>query len=175
MNPSGPGDVDVDFFRRSLKEEGLTQAKVTHHSDPTGGEVIRVTKTIDGEKAGVKHSLTSRQLSQIDSIKKHLAMLARQTATQLEDYFTEEHEWGENCVRLDIREDFTAECYRCGSKVSIENLHKRAAPLAETAVPHPVTSEKQTFSDNEIRMALLGLLKDECETFCPNSPVNRKF
>jgi len=165
--------VDVDFFEKALAEEGLTDVTVQQYREPQyGAEVLRVRKEVNGERMGIDHQISDREIMQIDDLKQRLAMLAGQTARQFQEYVTERHEWGENSVLLDLNEDYDATCYRCGAEVSMDELERTAVPLAETAVPQPVTSDYRSLSNTKLRMTLLALLKGECEPFCPNSPVD---
>lgn len=163
--------VDVDFFKEALAEEGLTNVEVEHYREPTrAAEILRVRKKVNGERMGIDHSITDREIAQIDNLKQHMAMLAGQTARQFQEYVTEQHEWGENAVLLDLNEDYDATCYRCGAEVSMDDLERTAVPLAETAVPNPVTRDYRSLPTTKLRFTLLALLKGECEPFCPNSP-----
>ena len=163
--------VDVDFFKEALAEEGLTNVEVEQYYEPTrAAEVLRVRKTVNGERMGIDHSITDREIMQIDNLKQHMAMLAGQTARQFQEYVTERHEWGENSVLLDLNEDYDATCYRCGAEVSMDDLEATAMPVAETAVPNPVTRDYRNLSNQKLRFTLLALLKGECEPFFPISP-----
>jgi hypothetical protein len=163
--------VDVDFFEKALAEEGLTDVTVLQYREPANMcEVIRVRKEVNGERMGIDHQISDRELMQIDDVKQHMAMLAGRTARQFQEYVTERHEWGENSVLLDLNEDYDATCYRCGAEVSMDDLDPTAMPMAETAVPQPVTSDYRMLSNEKLRFTLLALLKGECEPFCPNSP-----
>jgi len=168
--------VDIDFFEKALAEEGLTDVEVQHYREPTRqAEVLRVRKEVNGERMGIDHQLSDREIMQMPDIKQHLATLAGQTARQFQEYVTERHEWGKNSVLLDLNEDYEATCYRCGAEASMDDLERTAVPLAETAVPQPVTSDYRSLSQTKLRMTLLALLKGECEPFCPNSPGDRKI
>lgn len=166
------GDVDVDFFEKSLNEAGLTGAEVAHYDDPARmQETIQVRKIVGGEKIGVDQTINHRQLAQMDDPKQHLARLAEETVRQFDDYLTEHHKWGRKSVKLDLKEDIKATCHMCGSEVSIEDQLERAgASLSETAVPHPKPSSYDQLPTSKIKMTLLALLRDECEPRCPHSP-----
>jgi len=168
--------VDVDFFKEALAEEGLTDVDVQEYRDPQyQSNVIRVQKHVNGQRIASEHKISDREMTQIDDIAQHLATLAGRTARQFQEHITERHKWGENSVLLDLNESYDATCHRCGAEVSMDDLERTAVSVAETAVPQPVTSDYRSLSNTKLRMTLLALLKDECETFCPNSAHDRKI
>lgn len=166
--------ISADFFNKSLKEEGVTNVDVEQYYDPTRGEVLRVRKNANGEKIGMEHTITDYELTQIDDVKKHMAMLAGKTVRAFKDHITERHEWGENAIRLDLNEAYNATCLRCGAEASMEDLQSKPVSLSETAVPQPSTDGYESLPTYKLRLTLLALLKRECDPFCPNSPHDRK-
>lgn len=167
--------VDINFFEQALAEEGLTGVDVSRYRDSTTmSEVIHVTKTVNGERVAAEESISDRQIEQTDDIKKHMATLAARMARQFDEALTEQHNWGEKCVKLDLTEDFTASCLRCGAEVSMDNLERGSLSMAETAVPRPSPPSYEALPAIKLRMTLLALLKGECRAFCPNSPMNEK-
>lgn len=166
--------IDVDFFEKSLRSEGLHDVDVSMQNSPTKmGQTIRVTKRVNGEKVCVSHEISEHMINQIN-MSQHLATLAAQTSRQFEEYLTEQHEWGENSVRLDLNECYDATCFRCGAEASMDDLASKPVSLSETAVPQPPTDNYQSLPKYKLRLTLLALLKRECEPICPNSPRDRK-
>lgn len=161
-----------DTFREALKEEGLSDVEVNHYHEVSRmADVFEVRKYAGDEKLGVKKTITDQERVQINDIDQHIAYLASDVARSFESYLTERVEWGENCVQLDLTEEYTATCFRCGSESSLDELRRGPVGMAEAAVPNPPVNNLDALPDLKKRMTLLALLRDECENWCPNSPA----
>lgn len=166
-------DVATDeIFKDALEAEGVTDADVLTHDDKYGNRKINVRKQVNGDIISADFTISDRELAQLNNVKKHVATLASRAARDLKERLTEQHKWGEKAVELDLKEDKTATCLRCGAEVSIDDLQDSPVGMSETAVPQPVTYSADSLPPLKLRMALLALLKDECEPQCPNSPVD---
>jgi len=163
--------VDADFFEQALKAEGLSNVEVLQYREPADMcEVIRVRSEVGGERVGMDHRISEREVMEIDDMHQHMATLAAQTARQFDEYLTEQVEWGEKSVRLDLKQDYEATCFRCGAEVSLDDLRTTAPRMAESAHPHPQVTDPRNLPQPKIRMTLLALLRGECDGMCPNSP-----
>jgi len=160
----------AETFRTSLKEEGL-DAEVTHWTDAERmADNFKITKEINGEDQSTVHSFTFHEQLDSDEVTQRIAYRAAEVARAFDDYLTERVEWGDKCVRFDHKEGHTAECFRCGAEVDLDDLPQRTIRMAETAVPHPTYNTIDNLSTVKIQMTLQAMLKDECDPMCPNSP-----
>jgi hypothetical protein len=164
--------IDSADFAKALEDAGLENASVSQMRD-VSCEILRVEKEISGDRLVQEHRLTDREIMELqtdDALHKRLVHLAETTANKFKEHTTEWHEWGESAVKLDLSSNYDAECLRCGARVSMSDLSSRPMRLSETAVPQPTTKSFQELPDEKIRFTLLGLLKNECDLMCPNSP-----
>lgn len=160
----------AEFFRESLREEGL-DAEVKHRVDHERmADIFRITKTINGEEEHIDRSFTFREQAEDEHIKQKLAYDAASVARAFDEYLTERVEWGESCVQFDMKEGHTATCFRCGAEVDIDDFPQRSPRMAETAVPQPTYSTVDSLPPVKIKMTLQAMLKNECDPMCPNSP-----
>lgn len=162
-------DEQLEFFEKSLHAEGVTDADVSvYRSRKMSADVIQVKSWFAGKTIGVEQTITDREYAQVGDIKQHLGVLASDTARKIEAYSTERHSWGENDVQFDFKGEKSVTCKRCGEEVSMDDLKIEAMPLAETAVPKPVTNDYSSLSKTKIQFTLLALLKEKCDSYCPN-------
>jgi len=167
---------DIDFFKKALAEEGMTDVTVLTHRDSYAmGEVILVEKTVNGERISIENKVSDRMLMESDNPKKHMARIALDIARQFQEVITERREWGDQRVMIDIKDELTATCYLCDTKVSMDDLRSGGILMSETATPRPLSLSFKNLPPVKKRMTLLALLRDKCEPTCPNSPANRNL
>lgn len=166
----------ADIFTNALAEEGLLNVDVMEYDDPARQcDIVRISKRINGEKFVHEHTISQQELLHIDDIEQYIAILAGRTARLIHEELTDLHTWGEKAVLIDLSESYNAVCQLCGAEACIDDLNHGPMRLAETATPQPVTNNYRSLPDIKLRFTLLALLQQECESFCPNSPIDRKF
>jgi hypothetical protein len=166
-------DIDISPFKDALEAEGLHNVTVQSDIDLTKDAiVIRSTMRVDGTKYGDEQVISGYEQSQIDDMDKHLARLAGQVARSFKESTRERREWGKSLVEFDMTNGSKVSCLRCGASVSSEDLRSALTSTwsSESTVPNPQFSH-DSLSEHKIEMAMLGLLKDECDNRCPNSPT----
>jgi hypothetical protein len=159
----------AEFFKQSLKEEGL-DAEVKHMvSHERQADVFKITKEINGEESSVETGFTFRQQAQDPAIKQTIAYEAARIARNYDEYLTSRVDWGDKCVHFDFKDGYSATCVRCGTKVDLDSLSNGSPRMAETAVPNPPSRGLDGLPEVKIEMTLQALLRNECNGMCPNS------
>jgi hypothetical protein len=165
----------VDFFRQALAEQGL-EANVAHESDDVFDKFY-VSKEIAGEtitySTNVSHSI---QNADNNSAEKQIAMAARNVAQQFENHLTETFKWNKRCVDVLPYDEPEARCRNCGASVELPPRGSIFAQSAELSAPQPMPVEEQTVLESLddhsrvlLKMYLMGKLREECDSYCPNS------
>jgi hypothetical protein len=169
-------DKLVDIFREAIEEQGL-DAEVTHYTDQKmQADVFRVSKEINGRERHFEAVMTFREQEQVNNIAQHIAMNADNIVRNFNELLTEHVSWNDKAVVFDTKEGHSIECKRCGAEASMDDLNQSSLSMSETAVPQPVTyTEFDNLPPATIRMTLHALLRDECDSVCPNSTESFKW
>jgi hypothetical protein len=155
-------------FTDALEEEGL-DADVSHSTNHAKlREEFTVTKSINGETVKSRRTLTFDPSMDEAERKKIIAIEAGTVARSFRDRYTERLEWGDNVVEFDAKSTYTARCMQCGSEVCVDDLRDTTAAvsIAESTVPNPIPPDYESLSTLKKQLALLALLRDECDPIC---------
>lgn len=169
----------VNFFRQALAEQGL-DVDVTHESDGST-DTFYVSKNIAGETITYTTSVSETiQAYSNDDREKQLAIAARSAEQYFDEYLTERLNWNGRHITLRPYDEPEASCGNCGATVKLPSRNRMFAHTAELSAPqpHPVEDETvlESLDDHSrvvLKMYLIGKLREECESYCPNSKASR--
>lgn len=161
-------------FSDALIEEGM-DAEVSHSKiNRRQADEFRVVKEINGDVYRMNTVMTFPVGISDSKIKQRIAVEATSMARNIRSDLRTRVEWQDSAVEFDQRGEHSVTCLRCSSEVSVDDLRDQSisAPMAEASVPNPTTPELASLGTVKIQMALLALLRDECEVYCENSPYD---
>jgi len=139
--------IDVRAFEKALREEGMVGATVQQVREPSGEiSVLRVEQTVHGERVSIEHQVAPDGWAAVDNPSKRMAVLARETASEMRTISNEEHCWGDKAVRFDFSGECKATCLNCAAVVELREIQQTSSPMAETAVPNPNTVDFSSLS-----------------------------
>jgi hypothetical protein len=175
------GEKAEDVFRQCIKEHDVGDVDVDYEKDLDYDSLI-ISKDLGDNVFHYRLSLDSN--SEQDKITlKQVAPKAREAASAIEQRITDSYKWDDGYYNVSVYDGGWAECVHCGERVQASPQHVSRAFTedAELMTPHPVPKEPDnivsSMSDYQkvlFRMYLIGRLRDNCQTQCPNSNHNQK-
>lgn len=161
----------AQFFEDALQEYGVENA-IVHQTDEVFGDTFYITKNIGEENLCYQTTITNHHSD--DELRQQIAYEAQHIAQEFNEHMMDEIQWGD-CrppIRVSPYDGGWAECTRCGNKVDAplfdSHVHFQRDAELTNPHPHPVESIGEDMHA-ALKMYLLGLVKEECETACPNS------
>ena len=105
-----------------------------------------------------------------------MALEAREAAQQFNDWLTESFQWNGRRIELRPYDEPEAHCCNCSTTVELPERSAIFAQSAELSAPQPMPVEEQTVLESLddhsrvlLKMYLMGKLREECDSYCPNS------
>jgi len=135
-------------FEKLLHERGLQDFTVKQFRSAQR-TTFRVVQEVDGKQVWAEQTISDSEALRSDNV---IDMAADEIVRQFETYKTEQIEWNGKAVLVNVHE-LWADCLTCGASASID-----------------VSSGN---FNHDMEIALIGLLRNECDYACPNKPTKR--
>ena len=135
-------------FEELLRERGLQDFTVKQFRSAQR-TTFRVVQEIDGEQVWAEQTIADNEVLRVDNA---IDMAADEIVRNFETYKTEQIEWNNKAVLVNVHE-LWADCLTCGASASID-------------------ASSGSF-DHGVEIALIALLRNECGYGCPNNPTER--
>jgi hypothetical protein len=164
-------DDSAERFRKALREHDV-EARVKSRVDPIKGEILTVSKRVNGEKMVYEISFSERELQRTGK-----DTLIERRASKVASHFREEIvtrlHWGDKHIEIYNEEQKYAVCPFCGSEASLESIPDTSMMFSESTTPKATYGLRDSIPTAKEDLMLLSLVTRECDFDCPNNP--RKF
>lgn len=175
-------DEIVDFFQECLRQQGLESVQVAHQTSPESFlDEFYVRKQINRDEQLAYKTTFDFQTRAHDAatIKKTIILEAEQVAEEFKQKLVTVFEWDDRRVEVSPYSGGWAKCLECGTRADAPRAQYLIIESCEFSDPTPVKRDISRELENMeghqkilFKMYLLGILRESCDTTCPNSKHN---